>query len=186
MIAYYLPHKKPNEKIVLLLRRHWFIIFTRLVFWTLLAFLPPVPYILFRDFDAVIINNIFMSSFITVFLGIYYLFIWLFILNNFVDYFLDVWLVSNERIINIEQRQLFSRVISEQELSKIQDVTSEVNGIIPTFLNYGDVYVQTAAEKERFVFRQVPNPLEIKRKITGLCEYIKKNEAANSLNQKSY
>lgn len=176
MISYYLPHKKPNEKIILLVRRHWFIIFIRLTFWTLLAFLPLIPYILFQDFDATILNNIFMSAFITVFLGIYYLFIWLFILNNFVDYFLDVWIVTNERIINIEQRQLFSRVISEQELAKIQDVTAEIHGVIPTFLNYGEVYIQTAGEKARFIFKQVPKPLEIKRQITSLCEYIKKSD----------
>jgi ribosomal protein S28E/S33 len=29
-------------------------------------------------------------------------------------------------------------------------------------LNYGDVFVQTAAEKERFIFRKVPNPNKIK------------------------
>ena len=175
MIHFYLPHKKPNEKIILLVRPHPFIIFIKILFWTLLAFLPPIPYLLFKDFDQAI-NNPFFSALIVVFFGIYYLFIWLFILNNFVDYFLDVWVVTNERIINIEQKQLFSRITSEQELSKIQDITAEVNGIIPTFLNYGNVYVQTAAEKERFIFRQVPNPLEIKRKITSLCEYIKKNE----------
>jgi len=159
------------------MRRHWFIIFIRLIFWALLAFLPFIPYLLFQNFDATVSNNIFISTSMLIFLGIYYLFIWLFILNNFVDYFLDVWIVTNERIIDIEQRQLFSRVISEQELSKIQDVTAEINGVIPTFLNYGDVYVQTAAEKGRFIFRQVPNPLEIKRKITTLCEFVKKSVA---------
>jgi hypothetical protein len=179
MIHFYLPHKKPNEKIILLIRPHKFIICIKLLFWALLALLPPIPYLLFKDFDTAI-NNPFFSTFIMVFLGIYYLFIWLFILSNFVDYFLDIWIVTSERIINIEQKQLFSRTTSEQELSKIQDITAEVIGMIPTFLNYGNVYVQTAAEKERFIFRQVPTPLEIKRKITSLCEYIKKNEISNN------
>lgn len=95
----------------------------------------------------------------------------------FVDYFLDVWIVTNERILNIEQNQIFSRVVAEHELSKIQDVACEVHGMLPTFFNYGDVHIQTAAETQRFVFRQVPRPLDVKREITGLCEKRKMNES---------
>lgn len=174
MMHFYIPHQKPGEKIVLLIQRHWFIIFIKLVFWFLLLFVPPLLYLLFQDFDTTILENNFVMPLLIVFLGIYYLFILLFMLNNFVDYFLDVWIVTNERIISIEQNQLFSRTTSEQDLSKVQDVTAEVNGIIPTFLNYGQVYIQTAGEKERFIFKQVKNPLEIKRKITSLTEYRKK------------
>ena len=39
-------------------------------------------------------------------------------------------------------------------MGKIQDVTSQVQGVIPTLFRYGYVYVQTAGEKERFVFKK--------------------------------
>jgi len=128
-------------------------------------------YFLFKDSDAFLINNAFIHPLLILFLGVLYPSVWLLMLNNFVDYYLDVWIVTNERIIDSEQRQLFSRVIAEHKISKIQDVATEVHGILPTFLNYGDVFIQTAAETKRFIFKQVPNPMEVKRTITALCEH---------------
>jgi hypothetical protein len=90
-----------------------------------------------------------------------------------------VWIVTNERIVNIEQLGLFSRDVSELELENVQDMTVEVLGIIPTFLNYGNLYVQTAAEKERFVFRHVPNPYAIKDLVMNLQKSYEKKEASD-------
>jgi hypothetical protein len=76
--------------------------------------------------------------------------------------------VTDRRIVIIKQKCLFSRVISELELENIQDITTDIKGIIPTFLNYGNLFVQTAAEMERFVFRNIPNPTEVKDLIMSL------------------
>jgi hypothetical protein len=87
---------------------------------------------------------------------------------------LDVWIITNERIIDIQQKGFFSRVISEQRHYRIQDVTSEVNGIIATVLKYGNVYVQTAGSKQRFFFHEVPNPEEVRNTIIRLAERSKR------------
>ena len=100
----------------------------------------------------------------------YYLFIWLFFFHAFVDYYLDIWIVTDRRIVNIEQKGLFAREVSEQKLFRIQDVTSELKGIIPTFLNFGTVYIQTAAEEPRFVFKQIPDPGRVAQTIIKLVE----------------
>ncbi len=171
MIKYFIPNKKPGEEIVLLLRRHWIILWARMLFWFAIMLFPPMVYFLFKDSDAFLINNAFIHPLLILFLGVLYPSAWLLMLNNFVDYYLDVWIVTNERIIDSEQKQLFSRVIAEHKISKIQDVATEVHGILPTFLNYGDVFIQTAAETKRFIFKQVPNPMEVKRTITALCEH---------------
>ena len=98
------------------------------------------------------------------------LFIWNFFFILWLDFYLDAWIVTNERIINIEQRGFFTRKISELKLTKIQDVTSEIIGVIPTLFNYGNIYVQTAGEKERFIFYQIPNPNYVKNVIVELQE----------------
>jgi uncharacterized membrane protein YdbT with pleckstrin-like domain len=102
--------------------------------------------------------------------SIYYLSIWLFFFTSFADYYLDLWTVTNDRIVSIDQQGLFARTISELDLYKIQDVTSETKGFFPSIFNYGNVYIQTAAEKERFLFKQVPNPNEIRQKVIELME----------------
>jgi len=108
------------------------------------------------------------SSVIALASSAYYLFIWLFFFFSFIDYYLDIWLITSERIIDIQQKGFFSRVISEQKLFRIQDVTSEVHGFIPTILKFGNVHVQTAGTKERFFFHEVPNPDEVRNIIIHL------------------
>ena len=167
---FYLPHALPNERIILLVRRHWFVLFIRCLLWGIVGLLPLALALLLPGDLQGMAGSVIGYPLLVIGLSLYYLFLWLFVLNTFVDYFLDVWIVTNERILNIEQDQLFSRTASEQKLSRVQDVTSEVKGIFATFLGFGDVHVQTAGEKARFNFEQVPNPTEVARKIASLAE----------------
>lgn len=156
------PNQQPGEKIVVFLRRHIFVFFCSFLFYVLLIILPIIIYVLFKMYVPEILDAIrarpILYPFSVMVISIYFLSTWLFLFYSFLDYYLDVWIVTNKRIINIEQKGLFSRTIAEQRLFRVQDVTSEVKGIIPTILNYGNVFIQTAGSKERFVFKQVPFP----------------------------
>ena len=92
----------------------------------------------------------------------FFIFLWIFSFLLWIDYYFDVWIITNERIVNIEQKGLFVRHISELNFSRVQDVTATVEGLLPTVLNYGDVLVQTAGEEKRFMFRQVADPYQVK------------------------
>jgi len=170
MLKFHVPHHKKNEKIILLIRRHPFIILTKIIFWAVVAVLPPIFYLVFGDVLAGLFNNQLFTPIVVLFTSIYYLYIWLFAFHSFVDYYLDVWLVTNQRIVNIEQKGLFARTVSEQTLYRVQDVTSELKGFWSTTLDYGTVYIQTAGEKERFIFKQIPQPYRVAHKITKLVE----------------
>lgn len=91
-------------------------------------------------------------------LSLYYLYVLLLILYTFFDYFLDIWTITDHHIINIEQKSMFLRTTSKQELERVQDVTSEIKGIFGTFFNYGNVKVQTAGAQERIVFEKISMP----------------------------
>ena len=105
--------------------------------------------------------------------------VWILFFLVWIDYYFDVWIVTNRRVINVEQKGLFSREVSELEFEKIQDVTTEVLGIIPTFLNYGNVYIQTAGEKERFTFADVGDPYRIKDIIMNLQKELQIKERSD-------
>jgi uncharacterized membrane protein YdbT with pleckstrin-like domain len=102
--------------------------------------------------------------------------VWLVFFTSFIDYYLDFWIVTNDRIINVEQH-LFARTISELDLYKIQDITGESRGFLQTMFNYGHVFVQTAGEVGRFNFEEVPGPREVARKIMELAEEDRKYHA---------
>ena len=65
----------------------------------------------------------------------------------------------------MEQHGFFRREIASFRLERLQDVTTEVRGIVATFLKYGDVHVQTAGTDREFVFKYAANPKEVKEKI---------------------
>ena len=165
-----LPIHEKDEKVELFLRRHRFVIFKDFL---MLIFLGLAPFLLYFFF-TIIMPSVFENQFIYISLvlgfSLYYFYIWLTFFHQFVDYYLDVWIVTNRRIINIEQKGLFHRTISEQRLYRIQDVTSDVKGIIPTMLRFGDIHVQSAGEQHWFNFKQVPNPYEIRKRILELVE----------------
>jgi uncharacterized membrane protein YdbT with pleckstrin-like domain len=160
----------PGEKIVLKLRRHLLIFFGQFSLIFLLAFVP---------FGAGWIINSVQPEWFVITVGrtglillasAYYLNIWLFALAVFTDYYLDAWIVTNERVIDIQQTGLFARTVAELELQRIQDATSDVKGILPSVLGYGNVHIQTAGEKERFIFEQVPKPHEVRHALMTLVD----------------
>lgn len=99
---------------------------------------------------------------ITLVLVLWWWGIWTGAFFAFVNYYLDVFVITNERIIHIEQHNPFSRTVAELRLERVQDVTVEQHGILPTLLHYGNVRVQTAGEATAFVFHDVPYPLKVK------------------------
>jgi len=98
------------------------------------------------------------------------------------DYYLDIWIITTNRIVNVEQKGLFSRQVSELKFHHIQDVSTDVKGFFPTLLNFGDVTVQTAAEQSHFIFRSVGNPYKIK---SDIMHHVKKNISQYSTTEKT-
>lgn len=92
--------------------------------------------------------------------------LWIALFAVLADFYLDVWILTNKRVIAVQQKGLFSRVVSEFELEKIQDATVDVSGIFATFLDYGNLTVRTASEHEDFTFKQMRNPAGVKDEIT--------------------
>lgn len=171
------PGQLPHEEIYTVIHRHWFNILTHFIaiiiftFGTLgFFFFTPVLAALF-DITINIAAVYFITTLILLFLWVYGFFIW-------IDYYFDVWVITDERILNIEQKSLFVRVISEVDLGRVQDVTTKVEGLIPTLLDFGDIFIQTAGQDKYFHFRRVGSPDEHKNEIVRL---VKKNLAKHTV-----
>jgi len=171
---YRLPNKLPGESVIKVLRRDLFILLKKVLFLILLIILPFFFFYLMITIQPSLMSGEISYPLIVLATSAYYLFVWLFGFFSFIDYYLDVWIITNERIIDVEQKGFFSRTISEQRLFRVQDVTSEVNGFFATVLKYGNVHVQTAGAKQRFLFREIPGPEEVRNTIIKLVEKNKK------------
>ncbi len=171
----YFPSQNVNEKIILLLRRHWFVFLKSAVTYFLIALIPPALYLVKKLLNIDIFSSEVGRAFSVLLTSAFYLFWWLLAFRQFIDYWLDIWLVTDQRIVSVNQKGLFFRTISELKFFQIQDTTADVRGLLPTLLHYGNVYIQTAGTHERFVFEQIPHPYEVTRQIMGLVEQSKRN-----------
>ncbi|MFH1822479.1 MAG: PH domain-containing protein [Patescibacteria group bacterium] len=176
---YRLPNQLPDEKIIKVLRRDVFILFKKIVLFMFLILLPFAFFYFIIQSQNNLLSGQLSYPVIVLGTSAYYLFIWLFFFFSFIDYYLDIWIITNERIIDVQQEGFFSRTIAEQRLYRIQDVTSEVHGFFPTILKYGEVYVQTAGTKQRFIFYEVPLPDQVRNTIIKLAERSKRKYGIN-------
>ncbi len=181
-----LPSPMPDEHALVVLHRHWFVFFKRILQIFLLTILPvAITWLLFTFTAFAFVSG--TASYVLVVMGLslYSLFLLLLLYGYWIDYALDIFIVSNKRVVDIEQYGLFNRTVAEQRLYRIQDVTYEVRGALKTFLKYGNVYIQTAGEKARFVFEDVPHPDRIAELILREVDAVHSQEPDTSLNPKT-
>jgi len=84
------------------------------------------------------------------------------ILLNWFVYHNDIWVITNQRLIDSYKRTPFNHTLSTADLVNLQDMTVHRRGILQTTLNYGDVVCETAGANGReFVLTGVPHPQEV-------------------------
>jgi len=84
--------------------------------------------------------------------------------------------VTDRRVIDIEQRGLFERAVTEAPFTRIEEVTYRIKGIIPTILRYGELRVKVAGSAADIDFRRVRGPGKIQDLINDLCATARKEE----------
>jgi hypothetical protein len=91
------------------------------------------------------------------------------------DYYFDILIVTDRRLVDIDHEQLFFRQISELALEDVEDVTSIVKGFFQTTFHYGSVRIQTAGNRENFLVENIRFPREITTLILDLSSQSKQN-----------
>ncbi len=168
-----------DEKIILQVRKHWFILFAETLFLVFLLLLPVIVIIgisLLKTsgFIEIAGNETFLYIILT---SLWLIFVWVTFFVIWTDYYLDILIVTDKRIIDIEQKGLFSREVSTFRLDRIQDITTEVHGLIATLIDFGNVHIQTAGEKREFIAKGIPEPAKVKKQILDVYnEVMKKNQ----------
>ena len=150
-----------------MLHRNWFYLFQQYLILVVAAFMLGGAFILLPNLYPDFIADMDQSA-IAFIENFFMLAIWIYGFMIWIDYYYDIWIITSERIINIEQKGMFTRKASELRFRKIQDVTTEVVGFFPTIINYGDVKIQTAGEQNEFVFRTISDPYAIKNIIMDM------------------
>ena len=96
------------------------------------------------------------------------LLLWVRFFTSWSDHWLDAWVITNRRIIDIEQIGFFRRQVSSFPIDRIQDVTYDVAGVLAMWLHFGNIRIQTASISEDLVMKQVPFPEDVKEHLMSV------------------
>jgi|CXWL01.1.fsa_nt_gi uncharacterized membrane protein YdbT with pleckstrin-like domain len=161
----------PHEKVILRVQKHPLILFGQILPLIILDYipylLPKVGIFLDEANSASVIAWTSVLSFsnpwVAFIVGVYWLFIWMAMFGLFINHFLDEWVITNERIIDINQRDFWSRDVSSVLLVRVQDVESDVSGLFHTLFGFGKVTVESAgADSAKTCMRGLSNPRQVR------------------------
>ncbi|PIS08009.1 hypothetical protein COT78_00465 [Candidatus Berkelbacteria bacterium CG10_big_fil_rev_8_21_14_0_10_43_13] len=82
----------------------------------------------------------------------------------------SVLIITDQRLFVVAQKGFFRRKITEIDLYKILDMTSETQGFAKTLLKYGDLLVRTAGAREdsALTITNIPDPYSVEQRIANL------------------
>lgn len=160
--------QQEQEQVVIFMRQH-FIVNVPWIFATLLLFIAPFTIVPFFFLLVPLPFTLPMSYKI---IGMLFWFLGTFgyALLNFLHWYYNIYIVTTERIIDIDFIQLMYKKFSEAKLDRIEDVTYTSSGFAAAVFNYGDVMIQTAGEAREFLFESIPKPASVVRTIEALID----------------
>ncbi len=143
--------REDDEEIILVLRRHWF---TNLQ-WVFIALIMIIAPSLLSFFPLI---SSFPGNYQFIFIVFWYLITFAFAFEQFLSWYFNVFIVTEERVVDIDMYNLLYTKVSEAKISMIQDVTATQGGVSQTVFNYGTILIQTAAEIPVIKVEKIPNP----------------------------
>lgn len=147
-----------GEEVVLQARRHWIVVVPLFLFLGLVTLAPVVFYAIVDALPIVLETPGWGPALLAFGYFGWMLAVWVIGYFVWLDHHLDVWIMTNERLIDIEQKGIFRREISSLRFERIQDITAEVDGALATFLDFGVIKVQTAGEAKEFSIENIASP----------------------------
>src|SRR3989344_4924177 len=93
---------------------------------------------------------------------------------QFIFWYFNCGIITSQRVIDIDQRSLFDRLISEVQYYKIDDVSCNTKGVKQTMFRYGNVVIAIRGYRSSVTLRNIARPamvqeliLEVERQVRG-------------------
>lgn len=155
-----------DEQVVKVVRRHWLHLYPRLIG---LLFIALVPVALFwlvvwttLTLDTTLRWLLIAGSATWLLFWAVRLYLLAYRYNN------DIWVITDQRIIDSVRTHPFSLRIETADLVNVQNLAINRTGLLRTLFDYGDVACETAGETGKFTLAGVPNPRDVQLLIDRL------------------
>ncbi len=78
--------------------------------------------------------------------------------------------LTDQKIVLIKTKSIFSRSVSQLSIGDVQDLTIEQRTLLARLFNYGTLKIETAGEQAHFTFAYAPEPHECGKHIVNAHE----------------
>lgn len=154
-----------GEDIILVLRKHPV---TQVKWISIAIFMGLLPFFLSALFPSETPFLVIPPSFQFASILLWYLLLTGYVLESFLSWFFNVYIITDERIIDVDFLSLIYRNVSSAKIDNIEDVTAQTGGAVQAMFNFGTVRIQTAAANAEFEFDEVPQPNKVTKLINEL------------------
>ena len=128
----------PGENLILEVHRHWYVLAAQALVMFVLAIAPLVFSSVISRFAPVHLSLPAEEASLKIFFYcLWLLILWVSFFVIWTNYYLDVWYVTDKRIISIDQVGVFHRKVSNIRFDSILDVSIEMRGAVQTLLKFG-------------------------------------------------
>lgn len=148
-----------GENVIQLRRRHWWFLWPQTFLFVISAVLPVAFVAVLIDL-AGLLDDLGIWFWLAALLWAAY---WAIRgLLNWYRYHHDIWVVTNQRLIDSFKAHPLNLRVATADLVNVQDISVSKNGLLATVLNFGNVDCETAGTEERdFVITGIPHPEEL-------------------------
>jgi uncharacterized membrane protein YdbT with pleckstrin-like domain len=162
-VSFDLQHE--DEPVLLLLRQHPIVNIP----WIIIAILLSLaPIILFPLVPALL--QFFPGRFAMIAVIGWYTIVFGYALEQFLIWFYNIYIITDERIIDVDFYNLLFKKVSEAKLENIEDISASNSGFLQSIVDYGDITIQTAAEVPEIEFERVPHPDRVQKLLSELLD----------------
>ncbi|HVU80006.1 MAG TPA: PH domain-containing protein [Candidatus Paceibacterota bacterium] len=160
-----------GEQVVVVIRKHWLPLVLRGAVLGLFALIPFLcAAFLPQEVFAPIMSYPGAQFVLMFFYSLWLLVLWMSFFVMWTNYYFDTWVLTSERIIDIDQVNLFHRQMVSAGLDRIQDAHVEVSGPLATFFCYGTLKIFTAGERPDIVIENAAHPYDAKERIVAAAK----------------
>jgi membrane protein YdbS with pleckstrin-like domain len=160
-ISYDFRGRRANENVAMVVSYHAWLLMPIVYAWLVLVAIIS-GLMLFFGASQVTSYAIVIAIIVGVTLSFYRWFLW----NN------SKYIVTNQRIIRLNQLGMFNREISEAEIDRIQEISTDIKGPIHTLLNFGTIRIKTASDESRVDLVNVVDPYDIQQEVARIRQEI--------------
>ncbi|HMS59322.1 MAG TPA: hypothetical protein PKA49_10775 [Tepidiformaceae bacterium] len=150
---------QPRESVVLFARRHWVYLAQQVGKVALLGIIPAAVVLVAAAMTVGLdggVGRVFLAIVAAwlVYWAIRTYFAWY-------RYQHDVWIVTNQRIVDSLKRHWFHHRMASADLVDVEDIAVDREGVLQTAFNFGNLRCQTAGEQPNFILAGIPEPTKV-------------------------